>query len=314
MPMHPAAGPAPSRGWGSGWGARESGRPLTRGRPPFSSSSHLTLRRGGSNAAKLLSMEGHDIALIQEHKLHGEQKRRSAAALAARAGWVLRAQEAEAGPSGGAGILTRRHVHMGPLPHKGKHANRWAPYHLALKGVDVVVISVYGYSGDGDGPHNRALIHELAEYAAGLGRVKLLAAGDWNMTPEQFPNAGGWKLGTALPPDIPTCHASKGLPTKYDYWVANTPARQLVKGWRVIEGTPVPTHEANEITLDASTQLAVPDLWRPLRIPARIIGCVREPPWWAAKYPTAGAAAEDLDRAARDWARAAQQEALHLAG
>ena len=111
-----------------------------------------------------------DVVLIQEHK-ETEEGLRGARAEARRLGWtadLAAAGKGEAGPAGGVGCLSRKGVPVKQLPGKATpHADRWRAYMVAGRKREVLVVSVYGYSSEGSGPRNRALISELVEWAAG---------------------------------------------------------------------------------------------------------------------------------------------------
>ena len=89
----------------------------------------------GRGSAAVLCHEAPPIQLIQEHRLATNDDIRRAAGEARAAGFRLQVQRASRtekdGVSGGVGILVHKGISAGPLPHKGPHADRWAPYKVA---------------------------------------------------------------------------------------------------------------------------------------------------------------------------------------
>ena len=74
---------------------------------------------------------------------------RRARATAAAAGFRLVLQRAtrtpSGGVSGGVGIVVHKGLKVGPLPHKGPHEDRWAPYLVAGTMGEWIFVSIYGY-------------------------------------------------------------------------------------------------------------------------------------------------------------------------
>ena len=78
-----------------------------------------------------------------------------------------------------------------PRPHTD-HGHRWAAFRVpGAKAGDLTLISVYGYPHEGPSARNRAIIREVATFAGGLQGAHWLVGGDWNLTPEEFVQAGG---------------------------------------------------------------------------------------------------------------------------
>ena len=90
------------------------------------------------------------------------------------------------GYSGGVGILVQKGINAGELPHEGAHRARWAPYRVAGKFGDGVLISVYGYDGVGGGPRNRALQREVLQWAGANSKDRVLIMGDWSCPPSKW--------------------------------------------------------------------------------------------------------------------------------
>ena len=117
-----------------------------------------------------------DVVLVQEHKRRGQEALRNARAEARREGWRALLAEAgmgEAEASGGVGCLVREHLPAQMIPKDaGPHAARWQPYLVAGGGArDLLLVSVYGYSGEGTGPKNRGRIEETGFWAGLSGRA-----------------------------------------------------------------------------------------------------------------------------------------------
>ena len=144
----------------------------------------------------MLATTAADVVLLQEHRQRGREQICRATAAAKKAGWNAALQDAsptEKDTSGGLGCAARQGIPMARLQRETTcHQDRWAPYRIPGRSAgDLTLISVWGYTGEGPTARNKALIAEVATYVAGLGGAHWLAAGDWNLTPEDFVAAGG---------------------------------------------------------------------------------------------------------------------------
>ena len=137
------------------------------------------------------------------------------------------------GVSGGVGILVDKGITAGPLPHKGPHAHRWAPYSVAGKMGDWVFVVVYGYPSSRMCPLNQALHKEVADWVAGQGNVRIVIGGDWQVSPETIsPDGAKTTLGHVLDPGEPTCVTKEGnRQTAIDFFIVNDAARHEVHSW-----------------------------------------------------------------------------------
>ena len=218
-----------------------------------------------------------DVILVQEHRQRGRDSRRRAANEAKDQEWnaaLMDAAATERDTSGGIGCIARRGVPMTRLPRDDTpHGARWAPFRVPGKTAgDLTLISVWGYPGEGPSTRNRALLQEVATFAAGLGGSHWLAGGDWNLSPAEFDRADGRTLGTPLVTEEATCYPSNGFPREIDYWVAPAHTRHRVLSVSRWNDSPLPTHRPVRIHLLEDTRPDVPALWMPRAIPDPIIG------------------------------------------
>ena len=167
----------------------------------------------GRGSTAILYAEAPPIQLIQEHKLVSPEDFRMAEGAARAAGFKLYAQKAvrtdREGVSGGVGILVDEGISAGPLPHKGVHTDRWAPYSIAGKMGDWVFIVVYGYPTSRMCPLNQALHKEVADWIAGQGNVRIVVGG--GLASSARGREPGWGQGApwarAGPWGTHVCHA-----------------------------------------------------------------------------------------------------------
>ena len=81
---------------------------------------------------------------------------------------------------------------------------RWLPLQIALQGQDLYLVSVYGYTSGAVGPHNRALVEEIAQWVVVRGYVHGFLAGDWNMAPYEFRKVAPVAMGSIIGDGSPT--------------------------------------------------------------------------------------------------------------
>ena len=173
------------------------------------------------------------------------------------------------GWAGGVGVVVREGIPAEEIPRpKSPHGHRWIPVmvHSAAWG-HVAVVSVYGYSGEGTGHRNRALLGELRNWAAAREGTPYVIGGDWNATPEQLRTMGGSVLGALCNPGVPTCRPSRGEPREIDYWVVSPAAAARVEEWGPVADAPIATHDAVKLELGDTLRPEVPVLRSPRPIP-----------------------------------------------
>ena len=105
---------------------------------------------------------------------------------AARSCWTARFAAAvpkHAGLSGGVGLLVRQH--LCPVASPPHPSGRLQAVTIALKGQRVLVITIYGHTGQGAGGENVALLEEAACMIARHG-LPFIAGGDWNCSPMEL--------------------------------------------------------------------------------------------------------------------------------
>ena len=188
-------------------------------------------------------------------------------------GWKLVAVPAEdtedGSTSGGVGIMARQGILIAPYPRKPtKHASRWCPALVGGGKDQVLILSVYGYSGIGPRGPNVDLIREIGEFLAPLGHgIRILLGGDWNLDWEQFRQARGHSLGNPVPHEAVTCFPSTGEPRAIDFWVAPGMSATMIQDQLVREDLPMPTHRGVQLTLSLDVRLMYPGLWAPRNLP-----------------------------------------------
>ena len=168
-------------------------------------------------------------------------------------GWrasTAQGKKTELGVSGGTLVWWKHGMQcrgrdMDPPP---QHAGRLAGAELSLKGdLTVLLVSIYGYSGDGGGPNNLSLL----EYLAGIleSYPHWLVGGDWNLCPEEL-FITGWptKIKGALV--IQDADATKGTcftslaakPSHIDYFVCSANMESMMQGTGMDRTAPFGTH------------------------------------------------------------------------
>ena len=134
---------------------------------------------------------------------------------------------------------------MDPPP---QHVGRLAGAEISLKGdLKVLLVAIYGYTGDGGGPNNLSLL----EYLAGILETyqHWLVGGDWNMCPEEM-FVTGWPTkikGVLVIQDADTmkgtCFTSlASKPSYIDYFVCSANMEQMMQGTGIDRTAPFGTH------------------------------------------------------------------------
>ena len=165
----------------------------------------------------------------------------------------------------------RRNADDGPAAGRFPHAGRWDPYRPPgknKKAGDFTLISVYGYVGEGPAGRNRAWIGEIAAYTAGLRNAHLVAGGDWNITPDEWDEVGGRRLGVLLATGRPTCFPARGEHTEKNFFLVNPCLRAAVADYEFMPVGILPTHRAIKLTLNlVALREPVRSLRKPRTIP-----------------------------------------------
>ena len=215
----------------------------------------------GPQAEKYLGIVEHDILMISEHR---QAKRRDLEKMLrglGLSGWRAAASPAqrtsEAGASGGVMVCWKANMQATAveLDVSKQYAHRVAAAILKLAGgIQVLLVTVYGHTGDGEGPSNIALLEQLG---IALESYPLwIAAGDWNMQPAEIEHSGwlqqvrGRIVAQSSDVETGTCFTKVGrLPTYLDFFVVSASAVPLVAGSGLDLEAPFGTHRAVKAVL-----------------------------------------------------------------
>ena len=154
------------------------------------------IRVGVANITSLSAgAEGHllhspfDILLLQEHR-QSVQGALLAKRRFARHGWCSSFDAGVpkvSGISGGTAVLIRQHLCPQILPAPA--AGRLSAMVLPLRGMRVLVVSIYGHTGEGVQGNNLALWGAVVALAAEQA-LPIVLAGDFNCTPAELLSSG----------------------------------------------------------------------------------------------------------------------------
>ena len=152
--------------------------------------------------------------------------------------------------SGGALISYRKEVEAEPLKLKAHKPEDWAGIWLNLRGVPLVVITIYLRNGEGPrGPTNVKRLLELKEVLACLP-VPWFMVGDWNFEPCDLEEAGwdGYFDAVVLKPEAceATCTSGKGR--LLDYVLAGNGAEAIIASVKAVRDVPWGPHFGIRVT------------------------------------------------------------------
>ena len=194
------------------------------------------------------SMKGVEIACVAEHhKLaQGWPKVRNTLQ---QNGWrsvaspAKKSMRSETGSEGGTAVMSRSHLHLTPFQDErlGEKGNDWSAIMVRLKGVDLLLISVYLTCSIGMTGENLAKVKELMQLCLNAN-IPFIMIGDWNMDPSKLMTTG-WleviKAEIMVPSNVDfTCDTRSML----DYAVVSRSIRGAILGLKADLKTPWVPH------------------------------------------------------------------------
>ena len=255
---------------------------------------------------------GIDAILLQEHKLE-ERQFRGAMQAAARQGWKLDLTPCSTGPgggpSGGVGVLVRRHIGLRRLTVDGDvvhipHDERMGLWITSGGGQGGCVLApLYLRTGEEDGEHNMRLLFLLGGALRAAGKP-FIVGGDWQMPPTTLA-ATGWVNsigGNIRGADRPTCIQAASA-REIDFFVVHD--RFASGACAVLNDVATRPHRPVRLQVQGSraTEL-VREICKPRAFPPdAVFGPHLPPPNWDDVLQAAGNATskEQLDEACCRW-------------
>ncbi len=278
-------------------------------------------------SADLPISESH-VWLIQEHRLCTEREIKKARELMAARRFVSTFGKAvrtdKGGASSGTAVLRNQDIAEGQaeatkLLAVGQYAHRICWQLVQLGAVSVLMISVYGKTGDA--VYTKGLVDWVCGTVQGI-RFPVVIRGDWNFPPAQVQE---WTLGTCgltcIVPPHDTCYTVHGS-NLYDFFVVNPMAQLLVEAVNQRE-TVLATHHVVTLTLRVSEGVKVTRWIRPKVAPSRkVVGpgltkdyaLVRQALEEVAPSASGATAQQDADAVWGKWVEIAGQEVAAALG
>ena len=244
--------------------------------------------------------KGLDIMLVQEHKLTVDEAKAVQVRLR-RGGWKSHfgPPRLAAGKSAGVAIVWRWHLPVGvrclhseagwqPIEHE-----RFTAVRLRLAGMDILLLSVYFFTGEQAASHNRQLEAEVGEVITFVG-LPFIIFGDWNRSVQEV-TAEGWtsELGAELIAPVHPYTCTGGAQRVLDFAAVHSGLLRLLRCEGVMEDGPWRPHLGVHYSLVAQPKLIkVKEQVQPRPIPEAM---VKQVPDWEVTELTA----QLLEKAAR---------------
>ena len=153
----------------------------------------------GPQAQQYIANSSFHVSLVSEHRLLRGASLNSAVLAMKAQGWRMVASPATlkyVQGSGGTAVLSKAtlQVGRGAMPEYAgaatMHNHRfWTSQVLKLRGCDVLLVAPYLLNGVGPAAQNLDAVQALCAHV-GAFEIPFVAAGDWNMTPEELASTG----------------------------------------------------------------------------------------------------------------------------